>query len=89
MNQLVAIDILQSLIVQALLLSAPILTTAVSVGVSVSLLQSVTSIQEQTLSFVPKLTAAAGVFMASAGWMIQSLIEFCTRMFALLPDMAS
>lgn len=88
MTQLIAVDILQSLIFQALLLAAPILSTAVSVGVSVSIMQSVTSIQEQTLSFVPKLVASAGVFLVSAGWMVQSITEFCTRFFTMIPEMA-
>lgn len=88
MNQLTAIDILQNLIVHALLLAAPILATAIVVGVVVSILQSVTSIQEQTLSFVPKLVASAGVFLFVASWMVQTLTEFCTQVFSMIPDMA-
>ena len=88
MNQLTAIDIIQNLIVQALLLAAPILATAVIVGVVVSVIQSVTSIQEQTLSFVPKLVASAGIFLFVSSWMIQTITEFCTRIFSMIPDMA-
>ena len=83
-----AVDILQGLVFHALLLAAPILVTAVTVGVTVSLIQSVTSIQEQTLSFVPKLVGSALIFVVSAAWMIQTIINFCTQLFLLIPDMA-
>jgi flagellar biosynthetic protein FliQ len=89
MNQLVALDILQSLIIHALLLAAPILSTAVVVGVIVSLFQSLTSIQEQTLSFVPKLCGSALVFLLCASWMVKTITEFCIQLFALLPEMVA
>ncbi|HQU09886.1 MAG TPA: flagellar biosynthesis protein FliQ [Opitutales bacterium] len=88
MNIEIAVDLVRGLIVTALLLVAPILTTAVLVGLAVSLFQSVTSIQEQTLTFVPKLLACATVLLMSSHWMLRTLMEFCTRTIERMPDMA-
>lgn len=83
-----AVDILRSMIIQAITLMAPLMITAISVGVFVSLLQSVTSIQEQTLTFIPKLVAVSVVMMVSANWMIKNLVEFTIIFVQRLPDMA-
>ncbi len=87
MNPDLAVDIVRQIIQQALLLVTPVLVTSMSVGVGVSLLQSVTSIQEQTLTFVPKLVAVAGVFLVGAAWMVRSMVEFGTRMITMIADM--
>jgi flagellar biosynthetic protein FliQ len=73
----IAIEITQRLIALALTLASPILGTALIVGIAVSIAQTVTSIQEQTLSFVPKLLAIGAVIMIAAGWMLQTLAAFC------------
>ena len=83
-----AVDILRSMIGQAILLILPLMITAIVTGLLVSLFQSVTSIQEQTLTFVPKLLAVGGVLVASASWMIKSLVEFTTAFIQRMPDMA-
>lgn len=79
MNIQIAVDILHDLISVAVMLITPLMVTAITVGVSVSLLQSITSIQEQTLTFVPKLLAVSGVLVVSANWMLRTLMEFGTR----------
>lgn len=83
-----AVDILNSVLGMALTLLSPILGTAITVGVIISLLQSITSIQEQTLTFVPKLLAVGVVLMISANWMIRSIMEFCISFIQRLPEMA-
>lgn len=88
MNIEIAIDLVRGLVITSLLLITPVLTTAVLVGLAVSLFQSVTSIQEQTLTFVPKLLACAAVLLMSSHWMLRTLMEFCTRMIERMPDMA-
>lgn len=82
-----AIDLIRQMITVSLTLAGPILATALSVGIGVSLLQAVTSIQEQTLTFVPKVIAIAGVFALSAHWMLGTLMEFCIQVFQTLPQM--
>lgn len=75
------IEIFREMLTVALLMVTPMLATALSVGVTVSLLQAVTSIQEQTLSFVPKLFAVVAVMMVSAFWLAEQIIVFTTETF--------
>ncbi|MGH8020516.1 MAG: flagellar biosynthetic protein FliQ [Opitutaceae bacterium] len=86
MNIEAAIDLFRLTITQALMLVAPILLTAMSVGMAVSLIQAVTSIQEQTLTFVPKLVAVGGVMLVSASWLMRSLMEFTISMVQRFPE---
>jgi len=88
MNVELAVDVIISMIAQSIMLVSPLMITAISVGLLVSLFQSITSIQEQTLTFVPKLVAVAVAIMVSANWMIKSLVEFATAFIQRLPDMA-
>jgi len=78
MNIEQAIEVLRGLISTVLLIIAPILIVAVVVGLIVSLIQSATSIQEQSLSFVPKLIAVALVLVLAAPWMLRNLMQFTT-----------
>lgn len=75
-------------ILQILILSGPILITALVVGLVVSILQATTSIQEQTLTFVPKIAAIMIVLMLLAGWMFATLGEYTVRLFSRIPEMA-
>jgi flagellar biosynthesis protein FliQ len=87
MNSEVAIEIFKQVVVFALYVSAPFLIVALVVGLVMSLLQSVTSIQEQTLTFAPKLLAMGGLLILAAPWLLRSLTEFAaatiTRMATL------
>ncbi len=60
----------------AVAVSLPILVAALVAGVSIGLVQALTSIQEMTLTFVPKLAAIVAVFWVSMGYMTQSLVSF-------------
>ncbi|HET9732145.1 MAG TPA: flagellar biosynthesis protein FliQ [Acidimicrobiales bacterium] len=66
-------------------LAAPVLLTSLVVGLLVSLFQSVTQIQEFTLSFVPKLLAISAVLMFSGHWMISTMVSFTQSTFQMLP----
>lgn len=87
MNIEQAVEILRSLVGTALLVIAPILIVAVLVGVTVSLFQSVTSIQEQTLTFVPKVIAIGMVIVFTAPWILRQLMQFAIAYLSHLPDM--
>ena len=67
--------------------SAPILMVSLGVGFAVSLFQSVTQLQEVTLTFVPKLVGVAGVIVLGGNWMLAELIGFTRQLFALLPSL--
>jgi len=75
-------------ILTTLLLAAPLLLTALVVGLIVSILQATTSIQEQTLTFVPKIVAILLVLALLGGWMLASLGDYTIQLFRLIPDMA-
>jgi flagellar biosynthetic protein FliQ len=66
----------------ALLLAAPILLTCMIVGVTVTLLQAVTSIRDMTLTMVPKLLAVGMVMLLLGGWMLQVALRFANEIFA-------
>ena len=68
-------------------LAAPILIVSLTVGLAVSVLQSVTQVQEFTLTFVPKLGALAIVLVLSGNWMLHELISFTRGLFDLLPSL--
>ena len=88
MNPEQTLELLHYFIKTALILSLPLLGTAIVVGVGVSILQSVTSIQEQTIPFVAKLFSVGVVIIIISPWMIRSLIEFTTNLMNQFPVMA-
>ncbi|MBI4977311.1 MAG: flagellar biosynthesis protein FliQ [Spirochaetes bacterium] len=71
-----------------LYVSAPILGVSVVVGLVVSVIQATTSIQEQTLTFVPKIIAIAAVLIGMGGWMFSMLTQFTINLFNKLPSLA-
>lgn len=68
-------------------LAAPVLITALVVGFSVSLIQSITQIQEITLSFVPKAVAVAVALLVAGHWMISELVTFTNDLFSRIPQL--
>lgn len=87
MNPEFAIELLKTMIYQALTVAAPFLVTAMVVGLSVSLFQAVTSIHEQTLTFVPKALGVVGVLLLLLPWIVRSLVEFTTAVIEKMPQM--
>lgn len=70
----------------ALLVSAPLLLTALVSGVLISLFQAVTQIQEMTLTFIPKILATFVVLIFALPWMIQTLMDYVRNLFDNLPS---
>jgi len=87
MNIEQAIEILRQLVTTSLMVVSPILLASLVVGLAVSMLQSVTSIQEQTLSFVPKLLAIALVLVIAAPWILRQLMQFTIMYILRIPQM--
>ena len=87
MDTTAVLDIGLQAILLAAKLAAPILITALVVGFSVSLLQSITQIQEVTLSFVPKAIAVAAALLISGHWMMSETVSFTTQLFARIPSL--
>jgi flagellar biosynthetic protein FliQ len=82
-----ATSLLREGILQVLFLAAPMLLTALVVGLVIAILQATTSIQEQTLTFVPKMIAILLVLGFLGGWMFSSLGDYTVRLFRMIPDM--
>ncbi|MDR3304030.1 MAG: flagellar biosynthesis protein FliQ [Treponema sp.] len=80
--------LLRSGILQVLLLASPLLFSALIVGLVVAILQATTSIQEQTLTFVPKIIAILLVLGFLGGWMFTSLGDYTVQLFKMIPQMA-
>lgn len=68
-------------------MAAPVLLTALAVGFAISLFQSVTQIQEATLSFVPKAVAIGAALLLTGNWMLREMMTFTTELFEKLPTM--
>jgi len=83
-----AIELLKNMIYQVLMLSAPYLITAMVVGLMISLFQAVTSIHEQTLTFVPKALAVIAIFLLMLPWTVRAMVEFTTAVIEKIPQMA-
>lgn len=81
MNEAIFLTIFQKTIILVMVISAPILLSAIVVGFTISIIQSVTQIQEQTLTFVPKIFAALLVLIVSAPWMIDIFTTTTKELF--------
>ena len=70
-----------------LMLSAPLLLTALAVGLIVGIFQAATQINEMTLSFIPKLLAMAAILALTGPWMIRNLVEYSRGLIESIPGM--
>ncbi len=71
----------------ALMLAAPMLIGALLIGILVSLFQAVTQINEQTLSFIPKILIIVGAMVVFSPWMLETMTEFTRETFLRIPEM--
>ena len=87
MNPEFAIELLKNMMYQALAISTPFLVSAMTIGLAVSLFQAVTTIHEQTLTFVPKALGVVAVLLLLLPWIVRSLVEFTTAVIEKMPQM--
>ncbi len=81
MDELTLMDLARATLLTALLLVTPALLTGMFVGLSVSLFQTVTSLQEQTLAMVPKMMAVVAVLLLLLPWILTTLRDFAHKLF--------
>jgi flagellar biosynthesis protein FliQ len=81
------LDIGVQAILMATKLAAPILGVSLAIGLFIGLIQSATQLQEQTLTFVPKLAGVAVVIVFTGHWMLSQLIGFTHSLFAMIPQL--
>ncbi len=84
MTQQMAIEICKNAVWTALTVAAPMLIAGLVVGILISLFQSVTQIQEMTLTFIPKILAVVTVMILLLPWVISVLLGFTNEMFNLV-----
>ena len=77
------IDLLRQTLILTLKIAAPIRLAGIIIGLLISLIQSITSIQDQTLTFVPKIFGMVLVAILLIPWIVRWLVEFTRAMFAL------
>ena len=87
MSQSATLTVLQQTLWLVARISAPILLTALVVGLIISLIQAVTQVNEMTLSYVPKVIAIAVVLVVAGPWMLQTLLDFTAQLFVSLPSL--
>jgi flagellar biosynthetic protein FliQ len=82
-----AVNLMRGGIFETMLLSAPVLLVALIVGLVISIIQATTSIQEQTLTFVPKIAAILIMLFLLGGWMLTSLRDYTATLFGMISEM--
>lgn len=87
MNVDQAVELTREAVALTLVLGAPVMLMAVLVGLLISILQAVTQLQDQTLSFVPKIVAMALAGLYVLPWMLHQLVEFTTHVFNNVPSL--
>ncbi|WP_420070098.1 flagellar biosynthesis protein FliQ [Rarispira pelagica] len=81
-----AVYLLRSSVFQLIVIAAPLLLVGLVVGLIISIFQATTSIQEQTLTFVPKMLAILGVLAFLGPWIVSSISQFTIRLIEMIPD---
>lgn len=84
MSQIMLNSIVKDTIVTAMKIGAPILISILVLGLTISIIQATTQIQEQTLTFVPKLIITAVVGLLLGSWMLETLISYTNRIFDII-----
>lgn len=82
----VVMNIGRQAIEMALILSAPLLLSALVIGLIISIFQAATQINEQTLSFIPKLVGTFLILILAGPWMLQMMVDYIRRLFESIPQ---
>lgn len=82
-----AVELLKTMMFQAVAVAAPVLLAGMIIGLAVSLFQAVTTIHEQTLTFVPKALGIIAVLVLLLPWILRTLVEFTTAVIERMPQM--
>ena len=87
MNSTAVIALLSQALEMTLLVSAPLLLTALAIGLVVSVFQAATQINEMTLSFIPKLVGMAGTLVVAGPWMLKTIVGYTRELFESIPGL--
>ncbi|MFA5566289.1 MAG: flagellar biosynthetic protein FliQ [Acidimicrobiia bacterium] len=89
MNETIVVEIGVQAMLLAMKLAGPVLLVTLGIGVTVGLVQSVTQIQEPTLTFVPKFIGVGVVILIAGAWMLRQAVGFAEGLFELVPRLLS
>lgn len=89
MSEIMLNGVVKDTVVTAIKVGAPILIVVLVLGLIISIIQATTQIQEQTLTFVPKLIATAIVGLILGNWMLHTVISFTNRIFDMISKISS
>ena len=89
MNSTAVIAMIREALELTLLVSAPLLLTALAVGLVVSIFQAATQINEATLSFIPKLLAVFAVLVIAGPWMLGHMVDYIRTLFSSIPQLVA
>ena len=87
MDQNTVVTLIGQAIVLVAKLAGPILLTTLVIGLSISLFQAVTTVQEFTLTFLPKLIAVAAILAISGHWMVSELVDYTEQLYSAIPGL--
>ena len=82
-----AIALIRGGVLEVLLMAAPVLLVGMGVGLIISIFQAATSLQEQTLTFVPKIAAILGSLIIFGPWIFGRIVNFTIQLFEQIPDL--
>jgi flagellar biosynthetic protein FliQ len=84
-----AVSLTQQAMLTALVIGAPILLVGMAVGLLIGLAQALTQVQDQTVSFVPKIVAMVGVLVVCLPWLVQKMVEYTELLITSIPQTIS
>jgi len=87
MSSETALDLLTSMLWSAALVAGPVMLATLLVGLTISVFQVATQIQEITLSYVPKIVTAGTMLILLGPWMVSQLVGFATDLYLLIPEL--
>ena len=87
MNSTAVIHMISEALQLTLVISAPLLLTALAIGLVVSIFQAATQINEATLSFIPKLIGVFAAIVVTGPWILQLLVDYTQRLFGNIPNL--
>ena len=88
MNQDVVINIAMQAMAIAFKVAMPLLLVGLVIGLVISVFQAVTQIQEQTLTFIPKILATAAVIIVAGPWMLDQLVVYAEELYLSIPELS-
>ena len=87
MDTAMVVDLARQALWVTMIVSAPLLGLALAVGLFIGIIQAATSINEMTLSFIPKLVAMAVTMAVAGGWMINTMVDYTKSIFTRIPSL--